>query len=291
MSAVLGSGRSNRLAPLSEPQEWAILGSQRRSSRVPFETISLIAAERPTRAGTNRVIPAVEEERVRTPSHALLTWRGAPWAGGSLLLALTAVALFFYTGSAPTAPSTAPQAGADDITFGPKSAHVVLVEYSDFQCEVCAAYSKTLTPLRAQLADSVQFVFRFFPLAYHQNGMAAAQASYAAHLQGKFWEMHDLLYENQQEWSDAADPYPYFDTYASSLGLDTNKFRDDYEASTTQQFITKQKMDGDAAGVSHTPWFVLNDSVITPRNPQELAAIIQDSLLNPSSFTTSTSTE
>ena len=79
------------------------------------------------------------ENRMRIPGTALLRSKGAPWAGGSLLLVLTAAALFFSTGSSPTAPSAAPQAGADDITFGSKSAQVVLVEYSDFQCEVCAA--------------------------------------------------------------------------------------------------------------------------------------------------------
>jgi protein-disulfide isomerase len=228
-------------------------------------------------------VPLLEgKDKMRIPGRSLLAWQGAPWAGGSLLLVLTAVVLLVATGTASTAPSAAQHAGADDITYGAKDARVVFVEYSDFQCEVCAVYATTLSPLREKYKDSVLFVFRFFPLAYHQNGMSSAQAAYAASLQGKFWPMHDLLYQKQKEWAEAADPFPTFESYAAGLGLDMQRFRADYVAPATKEFVTRQKAEGDKAGVTHTPWFIVNDTVVTPLNPGVVEGLLQNALADPS---------
>ena len=126
--------------------------------------------------------------------------RIVPWAVGSLLLLAAAVSLYFFTGAAASEPSRAAQPGVDDITYGPSDASVTLIEYSDFQCPFCAEYSPMLATLREKYGDQVKFVYRFFPLADHPYATVSAKAAYAAHLQGKFWEMQDLLYEHQEEW-------------------------------------------------------------------------------------------
>ena len=176
---------------------------------------------------------------MRRPGRSLLTWQAALWAGGSLVLILGALAIVFFTGGPSTATATAalPQVTATDITYGPEGAPVVVMEYSDFQCEACARFAPMLAALRAKYGDRVQFVSRFFPLINHPYGMLSAQAAYAASLQGKFWEMQDLLYERQAEWSDAPDAYPYFEAYAKSLGLDMGRFRRDVNAQSTKDFI------------------------------------------------------
>ncbi len=103
--------------------------------------------------------------------------------------------------------------------------------------------------------------------------MVSAQAAYAAYLQGKFWEMHDLLFANQQDWSTSTDPQPYFEAYASALGLDLEKFRADSSAQSTKDAILAQKEAGTRGGVEHTPWFVVDGEVVTPRSAAEFETL------------------
>ncbi len=188
------------------------------------------------------------------------------------------VALYLFTGAAASEPSRVPQPGAADISFGPADAPLSVIEYSDFQCPFCAQYAPILDALRAKYGGRVQFVFRFFPLANHEYATISAKAAYAAFLQGKFWEMHDLLFANQKEWSESADPRPYFDAYAKSLGLDLDKFHADADAQSTTDFIAKQAAEGKRAGVTHTPWFVVGDSVVLPRNLEQFDKLIREAL-------------
>ena len=209
---------------------------------------------------------------------ALFTWRGAPWVLGSLLLFVAAISLYAFTGAAASEPSKSQPPGPDDITFGPADAPVSVIEYSDFQCPFCAEYAKIMTKLREKYGDQVQFVYRFFPLADHQYATITAQVAYAAHLQDKFWEMHDLLFERQDEWAQSSDPRPLFDSYAESLGLDLKKFHKDMYAKSTLDFIKKQAAEGTQAGVTHTPWFVIDGSVVLPRTQKQFERLIEDQL-------------
>lgn len=195
----------------------------------------------------------------------LFTWRAAVWAGGGLAMVLGALALVLFTGGPAAEGGAVSQDYSRDITFGPADARVALVEYADFECGACAEFAPILADLRAEYGDRVLFVFRFFPLANHRYGTISAQVAYAAYLQGKFWEMHDLLYAKQREWADSDDPYPFFDRYAGELGLDMDAFRRDAEAQSTKDFITAQYVQGTAEGVTHTPWFALNGTVFTPQ--------------------------
>ena len=119
----------------------------------------------------------------------------------------------------------------------------------------------------AEVRRPVRFVFRNYPLSNHEWATIAAKVAYAASLQGKFWEMHDLLYEKQGEWAASDDPRPYFDSYAESLGLDMDKFHADADAQSTTDFIKKQAAEGKKAGVTHTPWFVIDGAVGASAQP------------------------
>jgi len=143
-----------------------------------------------------------------------------PWAGATALVVIAVVVLYFFTGAAATAPSRAAPVSSTDITYGPKDAKLTVIEYSDFQCPFCAVYAPILDQLRQKYGDQVQFVYRFYPLANHKWATITAKAAYAAYLQGKFWEMHDLLFKNQDQWAGSSDPRPYLDQYAKQLGLD-----------------------------------------------------------------------
>jgi protein-disulfide isomerase len=204
--------------------------------------------------------------------------RIAPWAGGSVLVVVAVVVLFFFTGAAASEPSRAPEPGPDDITFGPTDAALSVIVYSDFECPFCAEYAGILAQLHEKYGDQVQFVYRFYPLSKHQYATISAKVAYAASLQGKFWEMHDLLFANQEEWAASDDPRPIFDSYAESLGLDMDKFHADADAQSTTDFITRQAAEGKAAGVSHTPWLIVGDEVVLPRSFEEFDRIIREKL-------------
>jgi protein-disulfide isomerase len=207
-----------------------------------------------------------------------LTSRIAPWAGGSALIVVALVVLYLFTGAAATEPSSAAAPSASDITYGPKDAKLTVIEYSDFQCPFCAEYAKILDSMRQKYGDQVQFVYRFFPLSNHKWATISAKTAYAAYLQGKFWEMHDLLFENQDEWAESDDPRPYFDAYAQSLGLDIEKFHADADAQSTTDFIKRQAAEGKKAGVTHTPWFVIGDKSVLPRGEAQFDKAIREAL-------------
>jgi protein-disulfide isomerase len=215
---------------------------------------------------------------MNAPRSSSLVSRVGPWAGGSLLVIAALVVLYFFTGAAASEPSRAAAAGTDDIAYGPADAALTVIEYSDFECPFCAEYAKIIGQLREKYGDQVRFVYRFYPLSNHKYATISAKAAYAAHLQGKFWEMHDLLFANQEEWVSSDDPRPYFDSYAESLGLDLDQFHADADAQSTSDFIKRQAAEGKKAGVKHTPWLIVGDEVVLPRSFEEFDQIIQDKL-------------
>lgn len=144
------------------------------------------------------------------------------------------------------------------------SASATLVEYSDFQCPACASYQELVRQLKKDLGSKVNIVYRHFPLRQiHKNAQLAGQAAEAANMQGKFWEMHDLLFENQLAWAELDNPMGEFEKYASELKLDVEKFKTD-----TQSTNAKDKVDADYAQglrflVNSTPSFFLNGVKMT----------------------------
>ncbi len=148
----------------------------------------------------------------------------------------------------------------DSYMTGKFGAKVTLVEFADFQCPACAQYA----PFVKQTIDEFKsnpdfnFVFRHFPLSQHANAVISAEAVEAAGAQGKFFEMVEKVYENQDHWAGEKDPISLFVGYAQTLGLDTKKFRSDLETHIYQDKVKADLADSVALKLDHTPTFFLN---------------------------------
>ena len=143
--------------------------------------------------------------------------------------------------------------------LGPNSAPAKLEEFGDFECPPCGALHPILVQMHKEFGDKLQITFREFPLApAHQHAIAAASAAEAAGLQGKFWEMHDLLYENQKAWHEAFDVRPIFEGFAKQIGLDMNRYQNDLNGDQVAQRILNDGKRGHSMGVKGTPTVFLN---------------------------------
>jgi protein-disulfide isomerase len=143
--------------------------------------------------------------------------------------------------------------------LGPNSAPAKLEEFGDFECPPCGAFHPVLVQMHKEFGDKLQITFREFPLApAHQHAIAAASAAEAAGLQGKFWEMHDLLYENQKTWHEAFDVRPIFEGFAKQIGLDMNRYQNDLNGDQVAQRILNDGKRGHSMGVKGTPTVFLN---------------------------------
>lgn len=150
--------------------------------------------------------------------------------------------------------------GADPPhTLGSPDAVVMIEEFGDFECAPCGLLHPSLKTMKQEFGPRVVIVFREFPLvSRHPHALAAARAAEAAGLQGKFWEMHDLLYENQKSWHDAADAQPIFEEYATRIGLVLDQFRRDISSEIVDQRIALDKERGYSIGINSTPTVFLN---------------------------------
>lgn len=152
-----------------------------------------------------------------------------------------------------------------DHVFNDTESKVVLVEYGDYQCPGCGAAHPNIKTLLDEYGDRISFVFRNLPLtSIHPNARAAASAAEAAGLQGKFWEMHDFLFESQSEWQNltATQRTDAFVGYADTLGLDGEKFREDYAGQPVNMKITFDQALAKKAGATSTPAFFLNGEAL-----------------------------
>lgn len=138
------------------------------------------------------------------------------------------------------------------------SGSVQVVEFGDFQCPACAQAHPDVKKLKEEFGNDITFVFRNFPLPMHANAQAAAEAAEAAGVQGKFWEMHDKLFETQSQWGSLADPTSIFAQYAEELGLDREAFTEALTSRTHKDRVASDQSDGYSVGVSGTPTFFIN---------------------------------
>lgn len=148
-----------------------------------------------------------------------------------------------------------------DNIYGNTESKVTLINYSNFQCSGCVGYYQNITkPLTEQYKDKIKFINRYRNLSYLQNGKAAQGTAEAAGLQGKFWEMHDKLFDDQDGWSrlSGTDRTKYFKKLAKDLGLDTKKFIKDLESDEVNDKINYDDIVASKAGVTETPMFFLN---------------------------------
>jgi len=141
---------------------------------------------------------------------------------------------------------------------GNPDATVSLVEYSDLQCPACATFQPIVTELLAQYGDKMKFEYRHFPLPMHPFALRAAVAAEAAGQQDKFYEFHDMVFQNQDEWSKASSPNSFFIKYASDLGLDVEKFKSQMESTDLRDKVMSDQKAGRELGITGTPTFYLN---------------------------------
>lgn len=148
---------------------------------------------------------------------------------------------------------------------GQGSTGVKLVEYGDYECPICGMYYPTVKQVVAQFNTQIYFQFRNLPLtSIHQNAMAGARAAEAAAMQNKFWQMHDMLYENQNSWAQANDPSPYFTAYAKQLGLNVTKFQQDEASDYVNNLINADINAFNKTGQQEaTPTFFLDGKYIS----------------------------
>jgi len=137
-----------------------------------------------------------------------------------------------------TSNSNSSNAQASNHIEGQGKKGVTLTEYGDYECPVCGAYFATVKQVAAQYSQDIFFQFRNLPLTQiHPNAFAGARAAEAAGKQGKYFEMHDILYEQQNSWANVSNPVPAFQSYAQQLGLDLTKFNQDYNSSAVNDTI------------------------------------------------------
>ncbi|MEP6938034.1 MAG: thioredoxin domain-containing protein [Chthoniobacterales bacterium] len=147
---------------------------------------------------------------------------------------------------------------------GPASAPVTIEEFGDFQCPSCANTSSTIRELAKDYGGRLRVVFWHFPLALHRHGREAALAAEAASLQGRFWEMHDALYENQSSWSRSPDVGPLFNEYAVKAGLNVARFRKDMDSPEVAARVDQERNYGTSRGVQRTPTLFIKDQEFPP---------------------------
>jgi protein-disulfide isomerase len=148
--------------------------------------------------------------------------------------------------------------GPTDHARGPEHASVTLVEYGDFECPSCKQAAGAVKLLMARFEQRVRFVFRHFPLEeVHPHALRAAEAAECAAGQGKFWQMHDLLFEKQNHLEMARLP-----EYARSLGLDMARFTAEMDDEIYLQRVREHQQSGRASGVRATPGFFLDGRLV-----------------------------
>ncbi len=172
----------------------------------------------------------------------------------------------------------------DDISKGGGiDAPVTLVEYGDFQCPACKEFNSVIKAISAEFGDDLRIIFRHFPLqSIHVLAQSSAQAAQAAHIQGKFFEMHDILYDRQLDWSKLtiSEAKDKFIEYAIELGLDKIKFTADMESEEVANAILSDIAGGQLAGLTGTPSVFVDGKLVT-NNPEILREAIINVLVPP----------
>ncbi len=156
---------------------------------------------------------------------------------------------------------------------GNPDAKIVLVEFSDFQCPACLAAKPTIDAIFTKYKDKMIFAYRHFPLDQHPFSHKAAQAAEAAGVQGKFWEMYDLLFANQEKFSDTI-----FSDLAKQLSLDMTKFEADMKSTELTNRVGIDIADGTKFGVNSTPSFFLNGKKLELSSFDDLTKAVDEAV-------------
>ena len=175
----------------------------------------------------------------------------------------------------PAAPAPQPVVnkgipGAEPAhVLGPANSPVQLEEFGDFECTTCGMFHPILEQMHEEFGDRLSITFREFPLVpTHQHALAAASAAEAAGIQGKFWPMHDLIYERQKDWKGLFDVRPVFEAYAKEVGLDVERYKRDIGGDLVAQRIFQDGKRGHSLGVKGTPTVFINGREVPFENLQ-----------------------
>jgi protein-disulfide isomerase len=145
---------------------------------------------------------------------------------------------------------------------GDPNAPVTLEEFGDFECMPCLILWPALMNVERDYGNRLCVVFRQHPLPQHHHAREAARAAEAAGMQGRFWEMHDSLYQNRGVWVRALDPRPYFTTYATYLGLDVKRFQKDMTSDEVTKRIADDEARGESLKIDRTPVIYINGQLM-----------------------------
>lgn len=184
-------------------------------------------------------------------------------------ISLVILVLFVWMIVSLAKPNTKPQIinldiNASDIIKGNDTAKYTLLEYSDFQCPACATYQPLVKKLSEEFPNDLKIIFRNFPLSeIHPNANISAYAAQAASTQNKFWEMADILFSRQSEWSALENPEEKFISYAQELNLDIEKFKTDMASATVKDKVSKDRISAENNNLNSTPTFFVNGQKIT----------------------------
>jgi protein-disulfide isomerase len=218
--------------------------------------------------------------------------RSAPFLIVALVAVLAVVGgSYFYHAkrSAHPALKISNDAGAQiketGHVLGPASANLTVEEFGDFQCPPCGKISEPINQLQKQ--HNFRLIFREFPLPMHAHSREAACAAEAAGLQGRFWEMHDILFREQAVWSNSTDVRALFSAYAGMLGLDIDRFKRDMDSGEVQDQIDLDQHRGTLIGVKTTPTIFINNQAVPAEQlrPETFPAAVEaaEKSVNPAS--------
>ena len=163
---------------------------------------------------------------------------------------------------------------------GNPDAMVTLEEFGDFQCPPCSTFASFGEELLKEYDSRLRIVFRNFPLPLHEHARDAALAAEAAGMQGRFWEMHDVLYREQAVWSKAPNAHELFESYAGTIGLNLDQFRNDMDSEKVKERVDSDRALGDSLGIKLTPTLFINNHPVDPKdkNPEGVRAAIDAAL-------------
>lgn len=165
------------------------------------------------------------------------------------------------TVNAPSRPAPALLApGADPAhSMGRADAPVTLEEFGDFECPPCGQFHPILKKMHEEFGDQLRVIFREYPIVQmHQHALSAASAAEAAGVQGKFWEMHHMLYDNQKMWHEQFDVRPTFEGFAKEIGIDVEQFKRDINGDLVAHRITEDGKRARSLNVGGTPTVFMN---------------------------------
>ena len=165
----------------------------------------------------------------------------------------------------PNSSNSSSSAGTSNHSEGTGTTGVELVEYGDLQCPACGQFFPIVEQITEKYGDQIKFTYKNFPLdSIHPNARAAHRAAEAAGIQGKFFEMYRLMYQNQTNWASLGNPVTVFDDYATQLGLNLEKFKTDFSSEAVNSTINADVKEGkDKYQANSTPTFVIDGQKVS----------------------------